>query len=71
MMPRRFQLVRFSDPSGVSGTGVVAYGVEWPDKAVSMRWLGADAAFANWDSIEAVERVHGHGGLTVVEWIGC
>lgn len=68
-MPRCFQLVRFKDPSGVSGTGVVAYGVEWPDKTVSLRWQGADPAFANWGSIEAVERVHGHGGLTVVEWI--
>lgn len=68
-MSRRFVLDRREDPSGVSGTGVVANGVQWPDGAVSLRWLGEDPAFANWDSIEAVERVHGHNGLTVVEWL--
>ena len=65
---RRFQLFRKTDPSGVSGTGIVAMGVQWPDSTVSLRWLGPDAAFANWQSIEAVERIHGHGGQTVVEW---
>lgn len=68
-MSRRFQLRRKSDPSGVSGVGIVAHGVEWIDGTVSMRWRGADAAFANWNSIEAVERIHGHQGQTVVEWI--
>lgn len=68
-MSARFQLARHVDPSGVSGLGVVAHGVQWPDGTVSLRWAGVDAAFANWDSIEAVERIHGHGGLTVVEWI--
>lgn len=68
---RRFRLVRHQDVSGVSGTGVVAHGVEWPDGTVSMRWSvpGLPAAFANWDGIEAIMQVHGHEGATEVEWI--
>lgn len=68
---RRFRLVRHHDVSGVSGIGVVAHGVEWPDGSVSMRWFvpGIPSSFANWDSIEAVEQVHGHHGRTEVEWI--
>jgi len=71
VVARRFRLIRHEDVSGVSGTGVVAHGVQWPDGAVSMRWgvPGLDPSYANWDSIEAVERVHGHQGKTDVEWI--
>lgn len=67
----RFRLLRHEDVSGVSGTGVVAHGVQWPDGSVSLRWSvpGLDPSFANWDSIESVERVHGHQGKTEVEWI--
>lgn len=35
---RRFVLVRHRDVTGVSGTGVVAYGVEFPDGAAAVRW---------------------------------
>lgn len=66
---RRFELVRHRDPSGVSGTGVVALGVEWSDKTVSMRWLGNGRAFANWNNIHDVIRIHGHNGATEVRWI--
>jgi type IV secretory pathway TraG/TraD family ATPase VirD4 len=37
---RFFQLHRDADPTGFSGTGVVADGVVWPDGTVSMRWRG-------------------------------
>jgi hypothetical protein len=68
---RRFRLVRHQDVSGVSGTGVVAHGVEWPDGTVSMRWAvpGLPPSFANWESLEAILAVHGHQGKTEVEWI--
>lgn len=70
-MTRRFRLVRHEDVSKVSGVGVVAHGVEWPDGTVSMRWIipGLPSGFANWESVEAVLAVHGHRGKTDVEWI--
>jgi hypothetical protein len=69
--PRRFRLVRHEDPSGVSGLGIVANGVQFPDGNVAVRWCCPDLppSTAVWDSIEAVMAVHGHGGKTVLEWI--
>lgn len=68
---RRFRLVRHEDVSTISGTGVVAHGVQWPDGAVALRWAIPDLppSTAVWDSIEAVEAIHGHQGKTEVEWI--
>lgn len=67
--PRRFQLVRQVDVSGVSGTGIVAHGVQWPDGTAVVRWRGEHASTVVWASIEDAELVHGHGGATTVEWI--
>ena len=36
--PRLFCLIRTDDVSGVSGTGRVADGVQWPDGTVTFRW---------------------------------
>lgn len=66
---RRFKLVRNVDESGVSGTGEVAYGVQFKDGYCALRWNTATASTAFYDSIEDVEAIHGHGGLTVVEFI--
>ncbi len=65
----RFELVRTEDETGISGTGVVAEGVEWQDGSCSMRWLTKTASVAYYDSIEDVRTIHGHGGRTVVEFI--
>jgi len=67
--PARFRLVRNSDVTGVSGTGIVAMGIRFTDGTVAMRWLTAARSTVLWDSIEDAERVHGHDGKTKVEWI--
>lgn len=66
---RRFQLVRDHDVSGVSGLGHVADGVLFADGKVVTRWRAAVAQTCVWDSIDDVERVHGHGGATRVVFI--
>lgn len=66
---RRFLLVRDEDVSGVSGTGVVADGVVFRDGATVLRWRGDDASTAVWGDLTAAMRIHGHGGLTRVEWV--
>jgi hypothetical protein len=66
---RRFELYRFRDPSGVSGTGVVAHGVEFLDGSVSLRWLGPYPATAVWPDIETLLAVHGHLGASEVRWL--
>ncbi|MFI6681918.1 hypothetical protein [Kribbella sp. NPDC050470] len=63
-----FTLHRYEDKSGVSGTGSVAEGVEFSDGSVALRWPGEHPSTAVWPDIRDVEAIHGHGGLTVVEY---
>lgn len=71
MVARRFVLNRIEDETGISGTGIVAWGVEFPDGLVTLRWA------TDWPSsvgyyergMEAVEALHGHGGKTRIDWI--
>jgi hypothetical protein len=65
---RRFGLRRYSDVSGVSGTGIVADGVLFEDGSVALRWRGKAPATAVWASIELMLVAHGHEGATVIEW---
>lgn len=67
-LPRRFHLQRHRDVSGVSGTGRVAVGVQWPDGTASVRWLGERPSTVVWDSMDDAEHVHGHGGATEIVW---
>lgn len=66
---RRFRLVRKVDATGVSGTGVVAEGVEFSTGKAAMGWLTSVRSVALYDSIADLEAIHGHGGLTVIEWV--
>lgn len=66
---RLFVLVREVDVSGQSGTGIVAEGVEYSDGHVAMRWLTETASTAFYDSVEDVETIHGHGGVTKVAFL--
>ncbi|MFJ7269383.1 hypothetical protein ACIQV3_22525 [Streptomyces sp. NPDC099050] len=66
--PRRFYLLRHQDISGVSGTGIVANGVLWPDGTASLRWTGERPSTVHWDRIADAEAVHGHGGATEIKW---
>lgn len=66
---RTFELHRDSDASGISGTGVVAEGIEFGDGAVVLRWVaGTHRSTVCWDSIADVVAIHGHGGATRVVW---
>ena len=65
---RLFELVRLEDRTGVSGTGVVAEGVEWADTTATLRWLGDPTSTAHYDGISDVIAIHGHGGATRVRF---
>ncbi|MDN5852476.1 MAG: hypothetical protein L0K86_06440 [Actinomycetia bacterium] len=68
-MTRRFVLVRYADPSGVSGVGIVAEGSAFTDGTVALQWRGSAPAISIWPDVEAMIEVHGHGGRTVIHWI--
>lgn len=65
---RRFYLDRKADVTGVSGVGTVAQGCVFTDGAVIVHWLGEHRTTTIHPSIETVEAVHCHGGLTAIRW---
>lgn len=68
--PRRFRLVRKIDVTGLSGCGVVAFGVRFPDGAAVTRWHNAEIAqTCVWANVGDVLNVHGHNGATRLEWL--
>jgi hypothetical protein len=69
VLPRRFALVRHIDYTGVSGVGVVAYGVAFADGQIVLRWCSKHPATSMWTSVDDLLAVHGHGDTTTVEWI--
>lgn len=66
---RRFVLVRREDATGTSGTGVVAEGVEFSNGQVSIHWLSQLESVNVYANAKVLEKLHGHDGRTVVEWI--
>lgn len=68
---RRFHLVRNEDVSGVSGTGVVAEGVEFWDGACAMRWREPQGhqSTSFYADIEDVIAIHGHNGATSIRFL--
>lgn len=64
-----FTIHRDDDPSGVSGTGVVAEGWESSDgKWVILLWLSATPSLCVYRDVREVELIHGHGGKTRIVW---
>lgn len=66
-MIRRFVVRRHADVSGVSGTGVVAEGVQF-DKHCIVCWLSKLDSIEITPDTETFLKIHGHDGKTVIEW---
>ena len=67
--PRRFQLFRREDVNGMSGTGIVAEGIQFRDGRCAYRWLTEPSTTQLADSIHDIEHIHGHGGRTTIRWL--
>ena len=61
-----FYLLRHEDISGLSGTGVVALGVEFPNGKAVMQWVSYRTSLEICESVVNIEEIHGHGGKTEV-----
>ena len=61
--------MRDEDETGISGTGVVAFGVVFSDGVTVTRWNSDVAQTCVWQSFDEVDAVHGHGGRTRIEWV--
>lgn len=71
---RRGELYRYRDPSGVSGTGVVALVVEFPPNQdgqqwVALKWLGPNPSLTFWQGVGDLLEVHGHLGASEIRWL--
>ena len=68
-----FRLVRSKDETGVSGTGVVAYGTAYPNGKVTVAWHTPNKpqSVAVYDSLKDVIAIHveSHKGTTKLEWL--
>lgn len=78
--PKRFRLVRESDPTGVSGEGIVAVGCLFPSGTAIIEWLNEDnpnvdttqnglAIKPGPDGLKDTVEIHGHGGSTKIEMV--
>jgi hypothetical protein len=64
--PKIFSLIREHDESGISGTGLIAGGVKFPDGTCVLHWYTICTSTAVYKNIEELEKIHGHGGKTKV-----
>jgi hypothetical protein len=67
---RRFLMVRTEDETGVSGTGIVAEGVQFANGWCVLSWLTRYSSIGVYPNIEEVILIHGHDGRTLVQWCG-
>ena len=63
-----FKLFRVQDPSGVSGTGFVAEGVQFTSGKCVLAWTTDVQSIAVYDSMADLVAIHGHDGKTRVHW---
>ena len=66
---KKFILNRVEDESGISGTGIVAEGIEFSNGKCAICWTTRYSSIAVYDNIKELEMIHGHDGSTIVVWI--
>lgn len=66
---RRFILRRRHDPTEVSGTGIVAEGVEYADNKMCALFWRNSASGGIYRDIEVIREKHCHHGFTDLVWI--
>lgn len=47
----------------------MAEGIEFSDGSAAIRWKTSKASTTIWNSVEDAVAIHGHGGLTVLEYL--
>lgn len=65
---KTFKLVRKLDVSGVSGTGIVAEGVEFHDGQCVLSWFSQHHSVAVYPTVIDIIEIHGHSGATELVW---
>lgn len=58
--------MRHKDVSGISGAGVVAVGVVFPNGQVVFQWTSYRSSIEIYASIDNLIEIHGHSGNTEI-----
>lgn len=66
--PRIFYLIRLVDPTGISGTGIVADGTQFQDGTCVLGWATDIGSVAVYRSIDHIRKLHCHGHDSVILW---
>lgn len=61
-----FYLLRHEDANGISGTGVVALGSQFPNGKIVFQWVTYRSSMEIYESMENLVEIHGHEGRTEV-----
>lgn len=69
MSMKTFQLHRKRDVSGISGTGIVAEGVQFTDNTCVIRWFSKFPSTNIYASMTDLLNIHGHDGMTDVVFV--
>lgn len=62
----KFYIFRKKDISGISGTGIVAVGVEFPSGKIVIEWTSYQTSIGLYDNMTKFLEVHGHEGNTEI-----
>ena len=65
---KTFYLERTQDITGNTGKGIVAEGVEFSNHWCILNWLGKPYSEFWYPTLQDIERIHSHGGLTKIIW---
>lgn len=65
----RFVLQRLEDETGISGEEFIAEGVQFSNGKCALCWRTEFSSVAIYDSIDLVDKIHGHNGETLIHWI--
>jgi hypothetical protein len=66
--PRPFLLERTEDVNGLSGTGVVAEGIEFSNRWCILNWLVYPYSDFWYPTYQDIQEIHGHEGKTKLIW---
>lgn len=66
MAIRRFHIKRDIDVSGISGTGIVADGIQWHDGMCTIHWRGKHPTDNTHLSLQSVMDIHCHEGASKI-----
>jgi len=64
----RFRLVRSVDVTGISGTGEIALGIQWPDQSCNLFWL-KHGTHGYYKSIGQLKEIHCYNDNARIEWV--